>query len=150
VIWNALYRESPEATASSCDQGLDSIFDPSAGMPDFVAMPAALAPSATEASNAPTRVSLFDQGLIQVLEAAVSGLQPKQPYVLALAENPDGTGVLQPLQFFMTNPAGAAIVNSIGPIRQLVETDVKAQRRYLVIVPATGTTLGTPVQVQVP
>jgi hypothetical protein len=54
-------------------------------MPDFAAMPAALAPSATEASNAPTSVSLFDRGLIQVLEAAVSGLQPKQPYVLALA-----------------------------------------------------------------
>jgi YVTN family beta-propeller protein len=108
-----------------------------------------LAASAAEASNAPTSVSLFDQGLIQVLEAAVSGLQPKQPYVLALAENPDGTGSLQPLQSFMTNPAGAAIVNAIGPIRQLVETDVKAQRHYLVIVPATGTTLGTPVQVQV-
>jgi len=110
----------------------------------------ALAVSATEASNAPTSVSLFDQGLIQVLEAAVSGLQPKQPYVLALAENPDGTGALQPLQSFMTNPAGAAIVNAIGPIRQLVEGDVKAQRRYLVIVPASGTELGAPVQVQVP
>jgi hypothetical protein len=75
-------------------------------MPDFAAMPAALAPSATEASNAPTSVSLFDQGL----EAAVSGLQPKQPYVLALAENPDGTGVLQPPQSFMTiaAPAGFA------------------------------------------
>jgi len=24
VIWNGLYRESPEATASSCDQGLDA------------------------------------------------------------------------------------------------------------------------------
>jgi hypothetical protein len=40
--------------------------------------------------------------------------------------------------------------NSIGPIRQLVETDVKGQRRYLVIVPATGTTLGAPVQAQIP
>ena len=109
----------------------------------------ALAASAAETSNAPTSVSLFDQGLIQVLEAAVSGLQPKQPYVLALAENPDGTGALQPLQSFMTNPAGAAIVNAIGPIRQLVESDVKAQRRYLVIVPASGTELGAPVQVQV-
>jgi YVTN family beta-propeller protein len=109
----------------------------------------ALAASAGEASNAPTSVSLFDQGLIQVLEAAVSGLQPKQPYVLALAENPDGTGALQPLQPFMTNPAGAAIVNAIGPIRQLVQSDVKAQRRYLVIVPASGTKLGAPVQVQV-
>jgi YVTN family beta-propeller protein len=110
----------------------------------------ALAPPATEASNAPTSVSLFDQGLIQVLEAAVSGLQPKQHYVLALAENPDGTGTLQPLQSFMTNPAGAAIVNAIGPIRQLVESDVKAQRRYLVIVPVSGRELGAPVQVQVP
>ena len=109
----------------------------------------ALAASAAKTSNAPTSVSLFDQGLIQVLEAAVSGLQPKQPYVLALAENPDGTGALQPLQSFMTNPAGAAIVNAIGPIRQLVESDVKAQRRYLVIVPASGTKIGIPVQVQV-
>jgi hypothetical protein len=100
-------------------------------------------------SSAPTSVSLFDQGLIQVLEAAVSGLQPKQPYLLALAENPDGTGALQPLQSFMTNPAGAAIVNAIGPIRQLIETDVNAQRRYLVIVPANGTEFGAPVQVQV-
>src|ERR1700739_4178109 len=88
----------------------------------------------TFAGYPPTSVSLFDQGLIQVLEAAVSGLQPKQSYVLALAENPDGTGALQPLQSFTTNPAGAAIVNAIGPIRQLVESDVKAQRRYLSIV----------------
>src|ERR1700739_3340647 len=109
----------------------------------------ALAASAAETSNAPTSVSLFDQGLIQVLEASVSGLQPKQPYVLALAENSDGTGALQPLQSFMTNPAGAAIVNAIGPIRQIVESDVKAQRRYLAIVPASGTKFGTPVQVQV-
>src|ERR1700741_2486478 len=108
-----------------------------------------LAASSMEKSNPPTSVSLFDQGLIQVLEAAVSGLQPKQPHVLALAENPDGTGALQPLQFFMTNPAGAAIVNAIGPIRQLVESDVKAQRRYLVIVAKSGTELGAPVQVQV-
>jgi hypothetical protein len=70
--------------------------------------------------------------------------------VLALAENSDGTGALQPLQSFMTNPAGAAIVNAIGPIRQLVESDVKAQRRYLAIVPGSGTKLGAPVQVQVP
>jgi YVTN family beta-propeller protein len=46
----------------------------------------ALAASAAETSNAPTSVSLFDQGLIQVLEASVSGLQPKEPYVLALAD----------------------------------------------------------------
>src|SRR5258708_16267491 len=119
-------------------------------MPDFAAMPAALAPSATEASNAPTSVALFDQGLIQVLEAAVSGLQPKQSYVLALAENPDGTGVLQPLQSFMTNPAGAAIVNAIGPIRQLVVTVVTSQRRYMVFVPDTAYHLPAPYQLHIP
>lgn len=110
----------------------------------------ALAATANVSGTAPTSVSLFDQGLIQVLEAAVSGLQPKTSYILALAENPDGTGPLQPLQSFTTNPAGAAIVNAIGPIRQLVETDAKAQRRYLVIAPLNDTEPGAPVQVQVP
>jgi hypothetical protein len=38
----------------------------------------------------------------------------------------------------------------MGPIRQLVETDAKAQRRYLVIAPLNGTEPGAPVQVQVP
>ena len=36
---------------------------------------------------APTTVTLFDQGLVQVLEAAVTGLAPKQPYVLALSRS---------------------------------------------------------------
>ena len=79
----------------------------------------------------------------------MSGLEPKQPYVLALAQNPNGTGMLEPLQSFKTNPAGAAIVNAIGPIRQLVETGANAERRYLVIVPAGGAQPAAPVQVQV-
>lgn len=40
--------------------------------------------SATDPTSMPTSVSLFDQGLVQVLQAAVTGLAPKQPYVLAL------------------------------------------------------------------
>ena len=35
--------------------------------------------------GAPTSVSLFDQGLVQVLQAAVTGLAAKTTYVLALA-----------------------------------------------------------------
>jgi hypothetical protein len=46
--------------------------------------------------------------------------------------------------------AAKAIVNAMGPIRQLVETDAKAQRRYLVIAPLNGAEPGAPVQVQVP
>jgi len=96
----------------------------------------------------PTSVSLFDQGLLQVLQASVTGLSPKQAYVLALARQADGSGPLEPLASFMTNPAGAAIVNAIGPIRQVVQTPSMTERRYLVIAPGTADQLGKPVQVQ--
>ena len=36
------------------------------------------------AAPIPTTVSLFDQGLTQVLQAAVAGLEPAKPYMLAL------------------------------------------------------------------
>ena len=107
------------------------------------------APGAKKEEKAPaTSVSLSDQGLVQVLEAAVTGLEPGKPYLLALASEPSGTGVLEPLQGFMTNPAGAAIVNTVGPIRQLVRGENKTPRRYLVIVPGTPDKHGAAVQVQ--
>jgi YVTN family beta-propeller protein len=101
-------------------------------------------------ASAPTSVSLFDQGLLQVLQASATGLQPKQPYLLALADQPDGSGTLQPLASFMTNPAGAAIVNAIGPIRQIVEVKASTMRRYLVIASGSAAHPGSIVQVQVP
>ncbi|MFG1397256.1 YncE family protein [Roseixanthobacter pseudopolyaromaticivorans] len=105
-----------------------------------------LSPDGKAEAKAPTSVSLFDQGLIQILQASVTGLTPKKPYVLALASQPDGKGTLEPLSAFMTNPAGSAIVNAAGPIRQIVQNDAKAQRRYLVI--AEGTTAQTGAVVQ--
>ena len=105
-------------------------------------------PGARKDAKAPTSVSLSDQGLVQVLEAAVTGLEPGKPYLLALASEPSGTGILEPLQGFMTNPAGAAVVNAIGPIRQLVRGEDKAPHRYLVILPGTPDIHGDPVQVQ--
>jgi YVTN family beta-propeller protein len=97
----------------------------------------------------PTSVSLFDQGLIQVLQASVTGLQPKQPYVLALSNRPNGEGALEPLAAFMTNPAGSAIVNATGPIRQVVQGEDNIQRRYLVIAEGDPAKPGSIVQVQV-
>jgi hypothetical protein len=105
-------------------------------------------PGAKKGENAPTSVSLSDQGLVQMLEAAVTGLEPGKAYLLALANEPSGTGVLEPLQGFMTNPAGAGIVNAIGPIRQLVRGEANAPRRYLVIVSGTPESHGAVVQVQ--
>jgi len=98
--------------------------------------------------KAPTSVALFDQGLVQVLQASVTGLEPQRPYVLALSNRPDGGGVLQPLAAFITNPAGSAIVNALGPIRQIVQGEADVQRRYLVIAPGTSGQHGAPVQVQ--
>jgi len=103
-----------------------------------------------KADPAATTVTLFDQGLIQVLQAAVTGLEPKQPYVLALADKADGGGMLQPLAAFMSNPAGSAIVNAVGPIRQIVQGETKSQKRYLVIAPGSVAKFGAAVQVQRP
>jgi len=80
-----------------------------------------------------TSVTLFEQGLTQVLQASVTGLEPKKAYVLALAGNADGSGPLEGLSNFMTNPAGSAIVNAVGPIRQIVEAKHQDDRRYLVV-----------------
>ncbi|HUK59442.1 MAG TPA: YncE family protein [Stellaceae bacterium] len=102
----------------------------------------------TARDNAPTSVTLFDQGLVQVLQVAATGLQPKHPYVLALSDHADGGGKLQPLQGFMTNPAGSAIVNAVGPIRQVVRPETSAPARYLVIASGSAAQLGEPAQVQ--
>jgi YVTN family beta-propeller protein len=106
-------------------------------------------PGSKVGEKASTSVSLSDQGLVQVLEAAVTGLDPGKHYLLALSDEPSGTGTLEPLQGFMTNPAGSAIVNAIGPIRQVVRGEGNARHRYLVIAPGTADAHGAVVQVEV-
>jgi YVTN family beta-propeller protein len=101
------------------------------------------------AGGQPTSVSLFDQGLIQVLQASVTGLEAGKPYVVALSRRRDGRGALEPLATFTANPAGAAIVDAIGPIRQIVRAGTAVERRYLVIAAGTPAQLGPVVQTQV-
>jgi YVTN family beta-propeller protein len=98
--------------------------------------------------NPPTSVSLFDQGLIQVLQASVTGLEPKKPYILALTHERGGEGPLEPLAAFMTNAAGSAIVNAAGAIRQVVHGEDNIQRRYLVIAEGRADKPGPIVQTQ--
>ena len=83
-----------------------------------------------------------------MLQASVTGLEPKQPYVLVLAYGRDGEGPLEPLAAFMTNPAGSAIVNATGAIRQVVHGEDRIQRRYLVIAQGHADKPGAVVQVQ--
>jgi YVTN family beta-propeller protein len=153
VIANIGIGQAPQAIAYVPDaapnpddrQNLQAL-----GVAGQVAHLALAAKDSATGGKAPTSVSLFDQGLIQVLQASVTGLEPKQKYVLALAEHADGTGALQPLAAFMTNPAGSAIVNATGPIRQLVDPAAKTEHRYLVIAPGDVATQGAPVQIETP
>ncbi len=100
------------------------------------------------ADSAPTSVSLFDQGLTQIFQASVTGLQPKRPHVMALSSEPHGRGKLEVIASFMTNPAGSAIVNTVGPIRQIVQGEERNLRRYLVIAEGHADKAGPIVQVQ--
>ena len=119
-----------------------------AGQAAHLALVAPAEVDAADTGTPPTSVSLFDQGLLQVLQASVTGLQPKQPYVLALSRRRAGDGELEPLAAFMTNPAGAAIVNTVGPLRQVVRDGTPEERRYLVIAPGDAARHAAPVQIQ--
>jgi hypothetical protein len=69
---------------------------------------------------------------------------------LAFAGNRDSRGPLQPPANFMTNPAGSAIVDAAGPIRQLVDNAVPTQKRFLVIAERDGDKSGSVVQIETP
>jgi hypothetical protein len=69
-------------------------------------------------------------------------------FLLALAADPRGKGVLEPLASFKTNPAGAAIVSAVGPIRQVIRDASSDARRFLVIASGTAKNPGSCVQVQ--
>lgn len=103
---------------------------------------------AAPGKTAATSVALFDQGLTQVLQAAVTELEPGKPYLLVLTERSDGTGRIEPIARFMTNPAGAQIVNTVGPVRQIVDPATPDERRYLAVMTVENEKPGRPVQLQ--
>jgi YVTN family beta-propeller protein len=106
-------------------------------------------PNASPAETA-TTVTVNNQGLIDLLQAAVTGLQPKATFQLALVQDrKDPYHDFVPLSTFKTNPAGAAIVNTIGPLRHVVAgIPGQSERRYLVIVPVDGSDQPKPAQIQ--
>lgn len=103
----------------------------------------------TLAGTGQSQVTLFDQGQVQILQAAVAGLPPKMPFVLGLSNRSDGSGPVEPLAKFMTNRAGSAIVNAVGPLRRIVAPDAAtADRRYLVVASGQPEAPGAVVQLQ--
>jgi YVTN family beta-propeller protein len=97
---------------------------------------------------APTSVTIDNQGLVDQLQAAVTGLKPQTTYFLVLSAKPDGSAPLEPLAKFVTNPVGAAVVNAIGPLRKVASTQGEESRRYLAVVASEGNGFGPTVQVQ--
>jgi DNA-binding beta-propeller fold protein YncE len=97
------------------------------------------------ASTAPTTVTLNNQGPLDLLQAAVTGLQPATSYTLGYVPDLAAPGQnFQPLNTFTANAAGAQIVQSIGVLREVLAGTPQPED-FLVIVPAGGT---QPVQVQ--
>jgi hypothetical protein len=109
-----------------------------------------MAPPGASSKEALTTVTLNNQGLIDLLQAAVTGLKPKSKYQLVLMrKNEEPYGLIEALTEFQTNPAGAAIVSTLGPLRQFVAGPANPDdRRYLAIVPLGEAGSGKPVQIQ--
>jgi YVTN family beta-propeller protein len=96
-----------------------------------------------------TTVTINNQGLLDLLEAAVTGLDPGGQYSLVLATRPDGSGQRVGLATFKANPAGAAIVTAVTELRAMLSPQADANaRRYLAIVKATNGQDGTIAQIQ--
>lgn len=87
-------------------------------------------------SSAQATVSVNDLGTLDLLQAAVSGLKPGQKYTLWLVESRTAPfGHKEALVSFQANPAGAQVVQTIGPLRKVLTSDDKqpAQTRFLMI-----------------
>ena len=104
--------------------------------------------SALGSAAVASTVVVNNQGLVDILQAAVTGLEPKKAYFLALAGNADGSGPLDPIARFMGNPAGAAITGAVGPLRKAVQGTTGNTKRYLVIAPVVDDKPGAPIQIQ--
>ena len=89
----------------------------------------------------PTSVTFFDQGLVQVLEASVTDLVPKQPYVLALSGECRWQQPTRSAVQFHGKPSWQRHCKCYRPIRQIKQ---EKQRRNVAtwLLPGTGKTPG--------
>ena len=92
-------------------------------------------------SMASGTVSVNAVGPLDLLQAAVSGLKPEQSYTLWLVTSRTAPfGKKEPLATFKTNVAGAQIVQTIGPLRQVLDhpsgESSKPSERFLLVTPA--------------
>lgn len=75
-----------------------------------------------------TTAVINNQGLVDIVQAAVTGLEPKKTYFHAASMQADGSGALTPIAKFMSNPAGAAIVGAVGALSSTLAGNGTAAR----------------------
>jgi YVTN family beta-propeller protein len=91
----------------------------------------------TATPSAQASVAVNSLGLLDLLQIAAEGLTPKSQYQVYLAESDHAPfGKLEPLAVLKTNPDGAGIVQTIGPLKTLVggtaANDIPSRRFLLV------------------
>jgi YVTN family beta-propeller protein len=92
----------------------------------------------TALPNAQASVAVNSLGLLDLVQIAAEGLTPKSQYQVYLAESDHAPfGKLEPLAVLKTNPDGAGIVQTIGPLKTLVAgagtTGGTPSRRFLIV-----------------
>jgi hypothetical protein len=88
--------------------------------------------------NAQASAAVNSLGLLDLVEIAAAGLAPKSQYQVYLGEsNHAPFGKLEPLAVLKTNPDGAGIVQTIGPLKTLASgTSTPAgarSQRFLIV-----------------
>ena len=74
-------------------------------------------------------------GLLDLMQIAAKGLSPRTQYQVYLAEsNESPFGKLEAIAVIKTNPDGAGIVQTIGPLKALAANDASStSQRFLIV-----------------
>jgi YVTN family beta-propeller protein len=104
--------------------------------------------AASSLPNAQASVAVNSLGQLDLLQVAAENLMPTSQYQLDLTESGDGSGKLEPLAVFTTQPDGSAIVQAIGPLKKLAaeagtsaseeREEGKSSRQFLIVTPANN------------
>ena len=88
--------------------------------------------------DAQASVAVNSLGLLDLIQIAARGLTPKSQYQVYLAESEHAPfGHLEPLAILKTNPDGAGVIQSVGPLKSLSDGsgDTAGPSQRFVIIP---------------
>jgi YVTN family beta-propeller protein len=94
-----------------------------------------LEPAGTAFPEAGASAAVNSLGILDLIQIAAKGLSPRTQYQIYLTEsNESPFGKLEPLAVLKTNPDGAGIVQTIGPLKALVANEASStSQRFLII-----------------